>query len=683
MPTLEINGSKVTVDDSFLRMSPEQQNAAVEEISASLSVGGKTDVLSDVGKAIPSKLAQGTINLIGIPGDLQSAAPQLGNWIDQKIGLRKEIPAAAQEYIDKYKHLGIGRMPTSAEIKAPIEAVTGPFYEPKTVPGKLVGGVAEFLPAALAGPGGVTSKALMAIGGGLGSEGAGLLAEKYAPSWAPWARLAGGVTGGLAGGAIGGPSSAEKFVGKHVSNVTGQQFNEAKLLMDEANRLGVKLTPAEAIQRVTLGGTDAGRLQRFIEGTQEGGAIIAPQMAKRPEQTRAAMAGLLDKISAPTASPSALGVRGQEAAQSAIDDVNLAINNATRPYYASAGQHLIPQSQFQMISKDPAFKASLGRLRGNEVLGPQYANMPDNSIAVVDAVTKDMRARGTALGNAMNPGFQPQESASYNIGARSARDIARDPTLGGNINYGIALEAQKLARRNYLDPVQAGPLGKMAASAETGVQSRALFPNIPLEGAADETARSIAMLNARDPRIAGELTRQHLATNYNEAVQNLVSGPNQWGAAKFASKVAGNPEQRAALISGTASLPNSGPATAADLERALRVFEATGYRMPAGSPTAEKMQQFKDLGQANIPGIAVDTFKSGGTNLFGQLRDRLDRARLGSKAGDIANMLMAGPTSIDRMRFAAEQAYTNAVLERLIALGVVGRPNVPTARSAE
>ncbi len=34
--TLNINGKKVTVDDSFLKLSPEEQNATVEEIAASL-----------------------------------------------------------------------------------------------------------------------------------------------------------------------------------------------------------------------------------------------------------------------------------------------------------------------------------------------------------------------------------------------------------------------------------------------------------------------------------------------------------------------------------------------------------------------------------------------------------------------------------------------------------------------
>jgi hypothetical protein len=47
--------------------------------------------------------------------------------------------------------------------------------------------------------------------------------------------------------------------------------------------------------------------------------------------------------------------------------------------------------------------SSLRQLRGDEVLGPVFAHQPDNSVAVIDAVTKDMRDRGVALGNAANP----------------------------------------------------------------------------------------------------------------------------------------------------------------------------------------------------------------------------------------------------------------------------------------
>lgn len=60
MPTLNIEGQKVTVDEGFLKLSPDQQNATVEEIAKSLPktqaakpsiTDAVTDVPSEIGKA--------------------------------------------------------------------------------------------------------------------------------------------------------------------------------------------------------------------------------------------------------------------------------------------------------------------------------------------------------------------------------------------------------------------------------------------------------------------------------------------------------------------------------------------------------------------------------------------------------------------------------------------------------
>lgn len=61
MPTLNIEGQRVNIDDGFLKLSPDQQNAQVEEISKSLKGGGApkpsrltdavTDIPSEIGKA--------------------------------------------------------------------------------------------------------------------------------------------------------------------------------------------------------------------------------------------------------------------------------------------------------------------------------------------------------------------------------------------------------------------------------------------------------------------------------------------------------------------------------------------------------------------------------------------------------------------------------------------------------
>lgn len=53
MATLNINGKRVKVDDSFLSLSPEQQNATVDEIAASLGGAGQGGAVSLTGKVQP------------------------------------------------------------------------------------------------------------------------------------------------------------------------------------------------------------------------------------------------------------------------------------------------------------------------------------------------------------------------------------------------------------------------------------------------------------------------------------------------------------------------------------------------------------------------------------------------------------------------------------------------------
>lgn len=76
MATLTINGQQVTVDDSFLQLSPEQQEDTVEEIAASL--GSAQQPQSDYGQSnfaqATSGFNEGLANLLGAPVDLANTA---------------------------------------------------------------------------------------------------------------------------------------------------------------------------------------------------------------------------------------------------------------------------------------------------------------------------------------------------------------------------------------------------------------------------------------------------------------------------------------------------------------------------------------------------------------------------------------------------------------------------------
>lgn len=67
MATLTINGRKVKVDDSFLSLSPEQQDATVDEIAASM------------GNVTPQPMGSQAVQLQGKVADLPSQRPSFGD----------------------------------------------------------------------------------------------------------------------------------------------------------------------------------------------------------------------------------------------------------------------------------------------------------------------------------------------------------------------------------------------------------------------------------------------------------------------------------------------------------------------------------------------------------------------------------------------------------------------------
>lgn len=199
MATLNINGKRVKVDDSFLNLSPEQQQAAVEEIAAQIgaaepqrSLGdmlyeniigrGEVDtpgerlgqIIEESGKALPAAIARGAAERVGFPGTL-------GNWLDigyEKAGLIPE-GAAAQH-----------RSPISGEtIRGVLSNITGGATEfrGESAPARVVGAIGEFI-------GGGTG-VRPGIVGGAASELAGMATEGTALE--PWARFLAGVGGSV------------------------------------------------------------------------------------------------------------------------------------------------------------------------------------------------------------------------------------------------------------------------------------------------------------------------------------------------------------------------------------------------------------------------------------------------------------------------------------------------------
>ena len=81
MPKLTINGQKVNVNDAFLKLSPDQQDDAVDEIASQIGKGNKSSLgisLPDTSSAAPqdASLQVASFDAMGTPtGGMEAAAP--------------------------------------------------------------------------------------------------------------------------------------------------------------------------------------------------------------------------------------------------------------------------------------------------------------------------------------------------------------------------------------------------------------------------------------------------------------------------------------------------------------------------------------------------------------------------------------------------------------------------------
>jgi hypothetical protein len=203
MATLNIEGKRVTVDDSFLSLSPEEQGATVDQIAATLrskappaeqakmaeeaKPSAVAEVAGDVAKSAGAGLAKGGIGLLGLPGDVAEYGARGMDRLTGLIGrLIGESDTARRP----------DRPPTygSADIQSAVEQHTGEFYKPKTRVGRVAETLGEFAPgAAIPGGwarrliGGVTAPALAA-------EGASEITPKQ---YEPYGRVAAALAAGI------------------------------------------------------------------------------------------------------------------------------------------------------------------------------------------------------------------------------------------------------------------------------------------------------------------------------------------------------------------------------------------------------------------------------------------------------------------------------------------------------
>jgi len=263
---------------------------------------------------------------------------------------------------------------------------------------------------------------------------------------------------------------------------------------------------------------------------------------------------------------------------------------------------------------------------------PPTPRVPITDIGSLDTIRKQTR-------DALALPQIGQEATTKFQAARVSHYLDQlDQMMETNPDFLAGKEQFAQITRDTIDPLTAGPLGKVAATDSVQAQTGALFPANPLEGAPAETAQALRLLQEQNPGVPAELLRQHLMRSANEATQNNMPGAPQWGGAKFAAQIAGNPEQRATLMAGADAVGDHGN----DVASLLEVMEATGKRQAQGSKTAFNQQDLATLGEAGAVGELTRAAVNP-TGIPHRLGQAYQEFRLGRNAQIIADALVANP----------------------------------------
>lgn len=465
-----------------------------------------------------------------------------------------------------------------------------------------MGATGVFLPGgALPNFVGGTAGSVLSEAGGQATEGTAL---------EPYARIIPAVLGGygaskLANKAV--ASNVEQLINRATVGATPEQWVAAMRLQAEAARRGAPITSAEAMAQVQGGNRSLMSMQRTVEQMPQTERTMGEFMAQRPGGNQAAVAGQLDEIAPRPVAPTEIGPRIQRGAQDYVSGIRQDINAETEmPYWLSQFDR-VPDAEFARISQSPAFQTALQRVRGDELLGPPLANMPDNSVAVINAVKKEMDETAARFSNYTNPNYSPERS----MRVEQARTPVLDAATDASPAYGTALETQAARRTAELAPAERAPIGQLAETADPVQQAKILLPTESLKASPEQIGGTVReLVNQGRADDISSLLRATIQDTFAKSASNVKGMGEQLRGAQLANNLLKNPNQYAALEAAIRQLPN-GETTWAGFRRLLDVFEAQGQRLLPGSPTSFNQQLAGELERNVGRGI-----KSFGTDLW-------------------------------------------------------------------
>jgi hypothetical protein len=449
-------------------------------------------------------------------------------------------------------------------------------------------------------------------------------------------------------------------VNQALHGITPEQYAAAQNLVDRSYKLGSPITGAEALSEITHGNKIAS-IQRYTENQPRGTgeAIMSSFMEKRPKSNETMMANALREINANETNSMTIPPRMAGAAENSIKNAQNLGNVQAKPYYdASKNVPVDNSTVVSLLLNNPKIEQAIRHVNKDPDYG--VVNKPIGTVEVFDAGKKYL-----------NDQYESLSREGKNNAARLTSDAAKQITSSMDIISPEYSQARKIVANNIannVEPMKATPIGPLAetkgyAESAAGAQRNILMPNAPKALNPEEIHKTVKILREQDPTIVADWTKQNLDSIFKESAQNIQSGPNQFGGAKFVKDITGNAAQKdnlKALVEAS-----SGKGTWQGFNNMLEVLQAQGNRMPANSATS-------------FNNILTQEMESGGKGAFlkfplsipSSIRNGIQAWELTKNTEMLAKML-TDPQSVNQLKELAK-SKPNSTKARNIVNTVVG-----------
>lgn len=544
----------------------------LESIDRTLKEAGLERVKGGTLAKVAQPIVEGTSALLGLPGEAQKLLSTAGAFTTRQImqALGMEVPANLEQIAQPEVQL-----PRSRDVRAVMERSI-PTELAETTPGRVAQTTVRNIAMAP-----MPQALLPAMVSATGEEAAAY--PFRGTPLEPYARVAGAVAAPVAMSTLTGRTSPQVIAREEMAEVTGPELAAARTLQQESAQAGAPVTAIEAVQRATgearglaAGGTTRlPELQRMIEASRGGGAVMRPFLAERETLATQAMRGLAPDQARPT-----LGLDVQEAAKTAQQQAQKAVSAKMGPEFQRIESMQIPKQDFDAIVNDNALvKSVYNAVKSKPEWRQATKNMAENSVGFVEVMRQE-------LGDRLADAYKAGQTNKARVLKQAYDDLklVADDAVGGD--YQAALTATREAREQIQRPLEAMPIAKIAETSEIPSQFASLFAKNATEinltpNKVKTTVRSFA---GRDPLLAKEFVSQYLRAEMDKipaaSQRELRKG------ARFADTVFANETQRQNLLA--AYEEAYGTAAKTGLDRFLRGLKTQAERLPVGSPTAEK-----------------------------------------------------------------------------------------------